>query len=56
MTPQGLIDHFYARAMSKNECIHHMATFYYLFEIYDGKEDVKKVSNIIFPNNSVYKR
>ena len=52
MTPQGLIDHLYARAFSKNGCIYHMATFYYLFEMYDGKEDVKRVSNIFFPNNS----
>ena len=51
MKPQGLIDHLYARAFSG--CIYHMATFYYLFEIYDGKEDVKRVSNIFFPNNSV---
>ena len=52
MTPQGLIDHLYARAFSKNGCIYHMATFYYLFEMYDGKEDAKRVSNIFFPNNS----
>ena len=52
MTPQGLIDHLYARAFRKNGCICHMAAFYYLFEMYDGKEDVKRVSDIFFPNNS----
>ena len=52
MTPQGLINHLYARAFSKNGCIYHMATFYYLFEMYNGEEDSKRVSNIFFPNNS----
>ena len=41
ITPQGLIDHLYERAFTKNGCIYHMATFYYLFEMYDGKEDIK---------------
>ena len=43
MTPQGLIEYLHARAFSKNGYIDHMATFYYLFEMYDGKEDVKRV-------------
>ena len=41
MTRLGLIDHLYARALGKNGCIYHMATFYYLFEIYVGKEYVE---------------
>ena len=52
MTPQGLIDHLYARGFCKNGCIYHMATFYYLYEMYDGEEDDKKVSKIFFPKNS----
>ena len=52
MIPQRLIDHLYARTFSKNGCIYHMATIYYLFAMYGGKEDVKRVSNIFFPNNS----
>ena len=49
MIQQGLIDNLYARACSKNGCIYHMAMFYHLFEMYDGKDDAKRVSNISFP-------
>ena len=53
MTPKGLIDHLYARVFSKNGSIYHMVTFCCLFEIYDGKEDVKQVSHNFFPNKSL---
>ena len=53
MRPLGLIDNLYTRAFTKNGFIYHMVTFYYLFEMYDGKENVKRVSHIFFPNNSL---
>ena len=53
MTPQGLIDHLYVRAFSKNGYIYHVATFYYLFEMYDGKENFKRLSHFFSLNNSL---
>ena len=41
------------REISKSGWMYHMAIFYNLFEMYDGEEDVKRVSKIFFPNNFV---
>ena len=53
MTPQGLIDHLYATAFGKRACIHHMATYYYIYQMYDGKNDIEQVSEKIFLKSSM---
>ena len=53
MTPQGLIDHLYGTEFGKKPCIYHMATSYYIYQIYDGKTDVERVSEIFSPKNSM---
>ena len=46
MTPQGLIDRFWKKA-----CMYHMATYYYIYQMNYGKNDVEWVSDIFFPKN-----
>ena len=53
MTPQGLIDHLYATAFEKKACIYHMATYNYIYQMYNGKTDVGQVSEIFTPKNSM---
>ena len=51
MTSQGLIDYLYATAFGKKPCIYHMATYNYIYRMYDGKHDVEQVSEIFSPKN-----
>ena len=44
MSTQCLIDHLYATAFGKKTYIYHMATYYYIYQMYDGKTDVERVS------------
>ena len=53
MTPQGLIDHFYAIAFGKKPFVYHMATYYYIHQMHDGKTDVEQVNEIFSPKNSI---
>ena len=47
MTPKGLIGPLYSRVFGKVGRINHMATFYYLYRMYSGKEDGRQVSDLV---------
>ena len=49
MTTQGLIDHSYAAAFEKIACTYYMATYYYIYQMYVGKNDIEQASEIFFP-------
>ena len=53
ISPQGLVDHWYTLAFGKKACIYHMATYDYNYQMYDGKTDLKQISQIFSPKTSM---